>query len=330
MEWDIVAQCVENNCLLAAMAKLIDCNWSQDKTLDDTLDHIWELESQVKMTEELLKESHVNHTALDVEVIGLQERVKKLELEMKWTRGISDMHTESFDSFGAQVKELEKFIKEQEEYNHHNTIMTRGLSHHCLWGFHHHESLGACISDLEREAQLESHCSHCPMMDSEIKRGLSGWTACTDTMQWPTQEDCKRQVREDDKLVKTKIRQEDVEDELEILEEPYKFASPATTQSMSTCPVSPSEGESGVDGVSITTHGTTPSPDENVVPLPVVCGVIQSACHVCPSPYCVPATASHLHIDPSIIHHYVLSVIREWPNQGVVQIGNTPYDSVCR
>jgi len=80
--------------------------------------------TQVKTNKELLKESHVNHTALDVEVIGLQERVKELELEAKWAKGISDMHSKSFDSFRAQVKELEKFVEEQEEYNHRNTIMT--------------------------------------------------------------------------------------------------------------------------------------------------------------------------------------------------------------
>jgi len=124
------------------------------------------------------------------------------------------------------------------------------------------------------------------------------------------------------------MRQESAEDELEILEEPYELASPATTQSMSLHPVLPSEGELEVDGASITTCGTTPSPGENVVPLPVVHGVIWSASHACPSPYYVPATTSCLHVDSSIVHHYISSVVQEWPYQGVVEIGNTPYDAV--
>jgi len=124
MEWDVAVQRVENDCLLVVMAKLIDCNWSQDKKLDDALACVWELEGQVKMTKELLKESHINHTALDVEVIGLQERVKELESKVKWLKGFSDMHSESFNSFGAQVEKVEEFVEEQEEYNCCNTIMT--------------------------------------------------------------------------------------------------------------------------------------------------------------------------------------------------------------
>ena len=63
---------VENDWLSAALAKLIDRNWSQDKKLDNTLDHVCEMEDQVNTTEDLLKESHINQTALDVKVIDLQ------------------------------------------------------------------------------------------------------------------------------------------------------------------------------------------------------------------------------------------------------------------
>ena len=70
---------------------------------------------------------------------------------------------------------------------------------------------------------------------------------------------------------------------------------------MSLHPVSPMEGESEVNGASITTRGTTPGVDENNVPLPVVRGVIQSASRACPRPYCVPATTGHLHVDSSIV-----------------------------
>ena len=130
-----------------------------------------------------------------------------------------------------------------------------------------------------------------------------------DTMQWLTQEDCKRQVQEDDEMVEARIRWEDAEDAEEISEEAYKLASPATTRSMSLHPVSPLEGESEVDGASITTCRTTPSPNENIIPLPVARGVIWSTSHACPSPHCVPATACHLHVDPSIVCHYVLLII---------------------
>ena len=77
-----------------------------------------------------------------------------------------------------------------------------------------------------------------------------------------------------------------MEAELELVEEAYELASPATTQSMSLRPVSLLEG-SEVEDVSISTHETTPGPDENIVPLPVVCGVIQSTSRACPGPYTV-------------------------------------------
>ena len=124
MEWDVVAQHAENDRLSTAMAKLIDHNWSQDKKLDQALDHVRELESHVKGAEDFVKESHINQTALDVEVIALQQRVTELESEVKWTKGITDQHSESFDNFGAQVEELESFAKRQDTYNAQNNEMT--------------------------------------------------------------------------------------------------------------------------------------------------------------------------------------------------------------
>ena len=79
MEWEAVERRSENERLSAALAKLIDRNWSQDKKLDQTLDRVRDLESRVEGTEALLKESHINQTALDVEVVGLQQRVAELE-----------------------------------------------------------------------------------------------------------------------------------------------------------------------------------------------------------------------------------------------------------
>jgi len=99
-------------------------------------------------------------------------------------------------------------------------------------------------------------------------------------------------------------------------------------QSMSLHLVSPSEGESEVEAASISTHETTPGPNENVVPLPVVRGVIQSTSRVRPGPYSIPAAAHQLHIDPSIVHHYLTTIVQEWPNRGIVQIRNTSYGSV--
>jgi len=240
------------------------------------------------------------------------------------------MHSESFDNFGAQVEELESFTERQEAYNTRNNEMTRGLSGCLLWSFRHCESLGVRISDLEEEAQLESHCSHCPALELEIERGPSGWTPQCHTIQWPTQEDVERALREDEEMVEMRMRQAEVEAELEISEEAYELASPATTWSMSLRPVSPLEGESEVEGASISTRETTPGPDENVVPLPVVCGVIRSARHVCHGPYSVPASTRQLHVDPTIIHHYLTTIVRGWPNRGAVQIRTSSYGLVCR
>jgi len=323
MEWDLVAQHAENDRLSAAMAKLIDRNWSQDKKLDNALDRIRELENRVKATEDLLKESHLNQTALDVEVIGLQQRVTELESEMKWTKGITDQHSESFDDFGAQVKELESFAERQEAYNQCNNEMTRGLSGRLLWSFRHRESLAVRISDLEEEVQLESHCSHCPASELEIERGPLGWTARTDTIQWPTHGDVERAIQEDEEMVEMRMRQMEEEIESEISEEAYELASPATTRSMSLRPVLPSEIESEVDGAGISTRETTPGPDENVVPLPVVRGVIRSASRVRPGPYSLVASTRQLHVDPTIVRHYVTTIVRGWSTRRAVAIGTS-------
>jgi len=47
MEWDVAAQRAENDRLSAALAKLINCNWSQDKKLDQALDRVRDLENRV-------------------------------------------------------------------------------------------------------------------------------------------------------------------------------------------------------------------------------------------------------------------------------------------
>jgi len=198
MEWDVAAQRAENERLSAALAKLIDRNWSQDKKLDQSLERVRELESRVGSTEALLKESHISQTALDVEVISLQQRVEELELEMKWTRGIADQHSESFDNFGAQVEELEAFVDRQEAANTYNEHMFRGLSGRINWSFRQEGSLATRISDLEDEVQLESHCCHCPSSGSEVERGPSGWEPRSESVPWPTRADVDREVPEDD------------------------------------------------------------------------------------------------------------------------------------
>jgi len=124
------------------------------------------------------------------------------------------------------------------------------------------------------------------------------------------------------------MRQREAETNSEISEEAYELASPATTRSMSLRPMSPSEGESEVEEASISTRETTPGLDENVVPLPVVCGVVRSASCVRPGPYYVPASACQLHVDPAIVRHYLTTIVRGWPSRGTVQIGTSSYGSV--
>jgi len=226
------------------------------------------------------------------------------------------------------VEELESFAERQEVYNEQNNAMTHGLSGRLLWSFCHHKSLGVRISNLEEEAQLESHCSHCPVSESEIEQGPSGWTAHTDTIQWLTRGDVERVIQEDEEMVEMRMRREEAEAKSELLDEAYELASLATTRSMSLCLVLESGVESEADRASVSTGETTPGPDKNVVPLPVVRGVIWSASRARPGPYSVPASTCQLHIDPTIIHHYLTTVIREWPNRGTVQVGNTSYGSV--
>jgi len=229
MEWDVVAQRAENDRLSAALAKLIDRNWSQDQKLDQALSCIRELEECVGGTEALLKESHLNQTALDVEVVGLQQRVTELESEVKWTKGITDQHSESFDDFGAQVEELEAFVDRQEAANSYDEHMYRGLSGRINWLFRREESLNTRMSDLEDEVQLESHCCHCPTSESEVERGPSGWEPRSESVPWPTRADVDREILEDEEMVNMRVRLREIESESELLEEEaYELASPAT------------------------------------------------------------------------------------------------------
>jgi len=328
MEWEAVERRSENDRLSAALAKLIDRNWSQDKKLDQALDRVRDMESRVGATEALLKESHINQTALDVEVIGLQQRVAELESEMKWTRGITDQHSASFDDFGAQVEELEAFVDRQEDTNTYNEHLHRGLSGRINWLFRREESLNTRMSDLEDEVQLESHCCHCPVSEPGVERGPSGWEPRAEPIRWPTRADVDREIAEDEEMVDMRVRLREIESESELEEEAYELASPATAPSMSLRPVSPSVvSESEETGVS--TRETTPGPDENVVPLPVVRGVVRSIGRVRPGPYAVTASSRRFHVDPTIIRHYLSSVIGGQSNRGVVQIGNAPYGSLC-
>jgi len=328
MEWEAVERRSENERLSAALAKLIDRNWSQDKKLDQALDRVRDLESRVEGTESLLKESHINQTALDVEVVGLQQRVEELESEMKWTRGITDQHSSSFDDFGAQVEELEAHVDRQEGTNTYNEHLHRGLSGRINWLFRREESLNTRMSDLEDEVQLESHCCHCPASEPGVERGPSGWEPRAEPIRWPTRADVDREIAEDEEMVDMRVRLREIESESEPLEEEaYELASPATAPSVSLRPVSPSVvSESEETGVS--TRETTPGPDENVVPLPVVRGVVRSIGRVRPGPYAVTASSRRFHVNPTIIRHYLSSVIGGRSDRGVVQIGNAPYGSV--
>ena len=107
--------------------------------------------------------------------------------------------------------------------NARNGEMICGLSGRLLWSFHHCELLGVRISDLEEEAQLESHCSHCLSLELEIERGPLGWTARTGTIQWPTRDDVEWAIREDEEMVEMRMRQMEAEIESEISEEAYEL-----------------------------------------------------------------------------------------------------------
>jgi len=174
-------------------------------------------------------------------VIGLQQRVAELESEVKWTRGIVDQHSASFDDFGAQVEELEVFVDCQEAANTYNEHMFRGLSRRINWSFCREGSLATRISDLEDEVQLESHCCHCPSSGSEVERGPSGWEPRSEHVPWPTHADVDREILEDEEMVDMRARLRETESESELLEEEaYELASPATIPSVSLRPVSPS------------------------------------------------------------------------------------------
>ena len=79
MSHDVSAQHAENEHLDAAVCHLADQNWSQGQELVHKDVRIKELETEMLAVKAGLEDQQVNHCALNIAVVEVQERVKDLE-----------------------------------------------------------------------------------------------------------------------------------------------------------------------------------------------------------------------------------------------------------
>ena len=79
MSHDVSAQRAENKRLDTAVRRLADQNWSQGQELVRKDVHIKELETEMLAVKAGLEDQRVNHCALDIAIVEVQERVKDLE-----------------------------------------------------------------------------------------------------------------------------------------------------------------------------------------------------------------------------------------------------------
>ena len=78
MSHDVSAQRAENERLDAAVCCLVDQNWSQGQELARKDVRIKELEEEMLAIKAGLEDQRVNHCALDITIVEVQEWVKDL------------------------------------------------------------------------------------------------------------------------------------------------------------------------------------------------------------------------------------------------------------
>ena len=182
------------------------------------------------------------------------------------------------------------------------------------------------ISNGEETLMREIHCSHCPCGDGEsignIHRGPSGWAPRYQSEYRLSEVNSENAIREDEAEVSRRMWGFDEETE----EVPIVIGSPSSiiSQEVGLRPVSPLEldsGESEAPRSPVSTIATS-VPDKNVVPLPVVCGVVCTFFNGRHHPYPTlpPATSdwdtAHRALT-GLIHYYVKRPVT-FPGWGLV------------
>jgi hypothetical protein len=328
MAHDVSAQRVEAERLDGAVRRLSDQSWSQGQTIARQDQRIKELEGEVLSLKAGAEDQRVNHCALDVAVIGVQERVKDLEKRCDWIQGLHDDHDASLEDFSVRLDNAEEVLEKQEEdwkkYDRDqkwNIIMAQSGSqrHHFLR--RKVEQLAFSVSDVEETLMREIHCSHCLCGDGEtignLPRDVSGWEPRYQSEIRISDDEIADCVRADEAIVAREMWDGDIDDM-----EPIEFRSPDSLISQEDLlrPITPLE----LDGPgSPESTQATSVPDENVVPLPVVRGVARSARRQRHSPYPTPPPASSswssAYRAPSGVIDYYVERPARFPGWGIVE-----------
>ena len=230
-------------------------------------------------------------------------------------------HSESMDDFSIclnNAKEtLEEFEGNWRKYDRDQkwNVMMMHLNSQCHYVLQHKlEIMAIQVSDVEETLMREIHCSHCPHGDGEsisnIPCNPSGWAPRYQSEYRLLEEDTEDCVRRD--KAKASLRMWGFEEETE--EVPIVVRLPASTisQEVGLCSVSPLDldlGELEAIGSPVFTSATSVL-DENIIPLPVVHGVICTSFNGRHHPYPTPPPATSdwtlaYHAPTGLICYYV-------------------------
>ena len=189
MSHDVSAQRAETERLEGAVCRLADQNWSQGQELARKDVHIKELKEEMLVVKAGLEDQRVNHCALDISVVEVQERVKDLESHIKWINKLHNCCSETLEDFSIHINNAEETLKEFEknwrkydgDQKWNVMMMHLGSQRHYITDCKL-EIVATQISDIKETLMREIHCSHCPHGDGEsignIHRGPSGWAPC--------------------------------------------------------------------------------------------------------------------------------------------------------
>ena len=128
MSHDVSAQRAETEHLEGAVRRLANQNWLQGQELARKDVWIKELEEEMLAVKARLKDQRVNHCALDITVVEVQEQVKDLESCVEWINKLHNCHSETLDDFSVHIDNTEETLEEFEGTGGSTTGISGGTS----------------------------------------------------------------------------------------------------------------------------------------------------------------------------------------------------------
>ena len=232
-----------------------------------------------------LEDHCVNHYALDIIVIKVQEQVKDLESWVKWINNLYNTHSASLDNFSICINNTKETLEEFEgnwrKYDQDQkwNILMAHLNCQCRYILQRKlDMVETKVSNIEETLMREIHCLQSLCGDGETIGNLpydpSGWEPCYQSDYHLSEVDVEDCIREDEAEVLWRIW---VFEE-ETKEVPIIIRSLASIISQENglrlvSSLDLDSGESEIAGSPVSTLATS-VPDKNIIPLPVVHGVI--------------------------------------------------------